>query len=881
MQDQTELVFRVGPDGLLTFVNEAFRRFAADAGEQLIGRPWQHLAQVGDVALLESKLRTLSPDNPAVMAESGLRAKTGAVRWVQFVYRGIFDGDGRPSEVEAVGRDITDRKTAEERLRESEERFQQVAASAGVFVWEVDASGLYTYASSSVEHILGYTPAELVGKLHYYDLIPPSFREDLKAQVAEVFGRRAPLEAFASPIRTADDRWILVETTGAPFFDAAGNLAGYRGANRDITRLKRDEMALRESRATIQQQLDEIEAIYAAAPVGLCVVDAELRFRRINERLAEIHGLRADRHLGMKIAEVLPHLAPNIDRLYRRVLDTGEPLVDVELRCCTPPQPGIERVWLGSYYPLKAANGEVVGINVVVQEITERKRAEAALQESEERFRSMADSTPVIIWLTDAAGKVTFFNRQAVDVTGRSPQELSGRDWLELIHPEDVEGAKAAHRAALGARGSGKMELRLRCGDGQYRWMLATASVRFTGGRFAGFVGTLIDITEWKQHQEQALASQKLESLGVLAGGIAHDFNNLLGGILADAELVQSELEEGSPAREGVERIRRVGVRASGIVRELMAYSGHEIPEFSPVDLGALLADTAEFLTASIAKTATLKLDLPEDIPPVRANASQLRQLVLNLVTNASEALGEGAGVIQVSLSNANAASFPPAMSLPDGDYVRLDVSDTGCGMTEEVRSRIFDPFFTTKFPGRGLGLAAVHGIVRLHAGAIQVASAPGEGTRVCVLLPASSEPAAAETPTPGQPVREIATICSQRAILMVEDEESLRIAVCKMLRKKGLTVLEAADGIAAVDVFRAHQQEIGVVLLDLTLPGLSGQTVLTELRRLRPHIKVIVTTAYSKDTAATSLGGRDGWSFIRKPYRLADLMQALRESLA
>ena len=263
-----------------------------------------------------------------------------------------------------------------------------------------------------------------------------------------------------------------------------------------------------------------------------------------------------------------------------------------------------------------------------------------------------------------------------------------------------------------------------------------------SSGAFAGYVGSCTDITELKRTQEEALARQKLESLGVLAGGIAHDFNNLLGSIVANSELVLSELPDGSPASEGVESIKNVAGRAAEIVGQMMAYAGQEDTVFEPVDLSGLLHEMLEFLKVSISKRATLKVTLPEKLPAVRANAAQLRQVVLNLITNASEALGEQEGVISVAVTQVRSGPSDSAPNLSRGDYVRLEVSDTGCGMTEEIQSKIFDPFFTTKFAGRGMGLAAVKGIVRSHGGTINVVSAPGQGSRFEILLPCSSESA-------------------------------------------------------------------------------------------------------------------------------------------
>ena len=386
------------------------------------------------------------------------------------------------------------------------------------------------------------------------------------------------------------------------------------------------------------------------------------------------------------------------------------------------------------------------------------------------------------------------------------------------------------------------------------------------------------DITEIKRAEQRLRETQKLETLGVLASGIAHDFNNMLGGILAQSELALAEVPADSPVAEGVNTIKAVALHAAETVRQLLAYAGQESSSFELVDLSRLVGEMLQLLGVSISKHSVLKTELAENLPAVRANAPQLRRILMNLVTNASEALAEGSGVITVATAWVDSAKS--GTDLCDSDYVRLEVSDTGCGMSEEIQARIFDPFFTTKFAGRGLGLASVQGIVRSHGGTIQVVSTPGQGTRIRVLLPSSGEWG------PGDHDVAVsngvdADDAISGAVLFVEDEETLRTPTAKMLRRKGLSVLEASDGLAAVDLLRANKARIGVVLLDLTLPGMEGKDVFEGVRRIRPDIKVILTTAYSEEMAISAIGGQHDWAFIRKPYRITELAKMLQDVLS
>jgi PAS domain S-box-containing protein len=521
--------------------------------------------------------------------------------------------------------------------------------------------------------------------------------------------------------------------------------------------------------------------------------------------------------------------------------------------------------------------GAQVGLLGLFADIGERKQSEAALRESEERFRHMADGAPVLIWLSDSGGRVTFCNKQVTIFTGRTEEQLTGEGFLDLVHAGDAETAASAVLAAVQAQRAFQIELRLRRADGEYRAMFTAGTPRFAGKRYLGHITITVDITELKRKQDHVLAMQKLESLGVLAGGVAHDFNNLLGGILASTELLMADRTEGSSFDEEVLlRIKSAAIRGGEIVRQLMVFSGEESQALEPVDLSRLVGEMLQLLNVSISKHATLKVNLSEQLPPIRANAAELRQVVLNLVTNASDALGDEEGVISITVSHTRTGPDYRAPNPSFGDYVRLEISDSGCGMTEEIQSRIFDPFFTSKFAGRGLGLAAVRGVIRSHGGTINVVSAPGQGSRFEILLPCSRE-SAPERRSLAQPAADADAASSAPSVLVVEDEDTLRLAVSKMLRRSGFTVIEAADGETGVDLFKASKRQIDVALLDLTLPGMSSREVLSEIRKVQPGVKVIITSAYSQDWAQTTIGGQHPWLYIRKPYQLSQLTGLLQ----
>jgi PAS domain S-box-containing protein len=618
---------------------------------------------------------------------------------------------------------------------------------------------------------------------------------------------------------------------------------------------KRSEGALRASEECFR-------AIFHQAAVGNTQVTLDGDVTVVNDRYCEVLGYPREELLGKRLVDKTHWDDIGVVLTNRRrILEGKAAAYAVEVRSVR--QNG-SITWVKLHESLvRDESGQPKCSIALVEDITERRQSEAVLQESEKRFRNMADAAPVMIWVAGPDKLCTFFNQGWLNFTGSTMQEALGYGWSAKIHEEDRDHCRTTYASAFDARRGYQKECRLKRADGEYRWVLTTGAPRFEAdGVFAGYVGSCTDITDVKRAQDEALARQKLEGLGVLAGGIAHDFNNLLGSILATSELVMSELPENSPAHDGVESIKKVADRAAEIVRQMMAYAGQENTVFEPLDLSDLVHEMLQLLYVSISKRAQLSVDLPQNLPAIRANSSQIRRVVMNLITNASEALGNKEGVISVALTHVRAPDrLVERVPNPiQRDYIRLSVGDTGSGMTEETRARIFDPFFTTKFTGRGMGLAAVQGIIRDHGGTINVVSVPGQGSRFEVLLPCTNQPA---RPTRLASTSPAVSRNANGTVLVVEDEDVLRLAVSKMLRKRGFSVVDASDGNAGVKLFRANEREIDVVLLDLTLPGMTGREVLEEMRRLRPDVKVIVTTAYSQATASQTLGGHQAWFYI------------------
>jgi signal transduction histidine kinase/CheY-like chemotaxis protein len=389
-----------------------------------------------------------------------------------------------------------------------------------------------------------------------------------------------------------------------------------------------------------------------------------------------------------------------------------------------------------------------------------------------------------------------------------------------------------------------------------------------------------LDITERRKLEERLAQAQKMEAIGLLAGGVAHDFNNLLVGVIGNASLAQEMVAPGSKVAPLLDRIVRTGEQAAHLTRQLLAYAGKGQIVVEALDLSQVARAGADLVRASIPGKIALHLDLAAGLPLVNADRSQLHQVFLNLVINAAEAVGSGPGRISVRTGirdlEAPELRTSSGAELRPGRYVCLEVTDDGCGMDEDTLGRIFDPFFTTKFLGRGLGLAAVAGIVRTHGGGIQVESVLRQGTRFTVLLPAA-EVAAAPQPESEAGVLDLR---GMGRILLVDDEDIVLELGQAALQRQGYDVLIAASGPAALRVFEREAAQVDLVILDLSMPGMGGEDVLPELKRIRSEVRVVISSGYTQDDAMKYFRGLPVAGFIQKPYTAAKLAAEVKRAL-
>ena len=538
-------------------------------------------------------------------------------------------------------------------------------------------------------------------------------------------------------------------------------------------------------------------------------------------------------------------------------------------------------------------------------DITERKRLQQELADSHALLQALIEQSPVPMAFAMVKGDLTFnpaFAEHLLIVDDpRFESEVNlftmERTWrLFDAQGKPLSASERPLARALEGETTEGLEVRVVREDGSERWDIVNAGpIRNDDGEVIAAFLASPDITERKQAAEQSLAverqelhAQKLKSLGVLAGGIAHDFNNLLTVILGNASLARDQISRLSPARPSIEEIEKATMRAAELAKQMLAYSGKGRFVIERIDLRELVEEMAHLLDASVSKKAMLRCEFAEDLPTFNGDATQIRQVIMNLITNASEGIGDARGVITLStgLMDCDRAylddisdtlGIGPSEPLATGPYVFIEVADTGCGMDVETIEKIFDPFFTTKFTGRGLGLSALLGIVRGHRGAVRVYSEVGKGTIFKILFPVSRAPAESASASDETALDESGWR-GAGTILMADDEESICQVTQEMLKGMGFSVLTATDGLDALRVFHEHTGEIVCVLLDLTMPNMDGEETFGELRRIDPELRVVLLSGYNEQDVTQRFVGKGLAGFLQKPFTAAELRRTLME---
>jgi PAS domain S-box-containing protein len=762
--------------------------------------------------------------------------------------------------------DITDKKHAEQLLAFT--RVTVNAVSDAIF-W-INPAGRIVDVNEAACRNLGYTREELL-QMEVPEVDPNITPGFMPKQFDEL--RRDKTIRFESTHRTKDGRTFPVEvvTSHIRFGDDEYNCA----IARDISERKQMEEALNASNKFNQQ-------VISCAREGIVVYGPDLRYQIWNPFMEEMTGIPASNVLGKHPLEVFPFLKDVgvIERLQGAL--AGEQTDAAEFPFSSSGRSG----WsIDSCVSLRNEAGEIIGVISTVQDVTARKNAQIQLRQSEEKFRSIVESSPSAMYFYQLDSEenliLTGANPAADRIIGVPHNSLLGKTLEEAFPNLKDTNVPVMYRSVA----KGEIEnqsFEISYDDGGVKGTFEVHVYRTGPNQIAV---DFIEISERKRNEEERIAlekqllhAQKLESLGVLAGGIAHDFNNLLTSIVGNTDLALMRLNTESPVRDNLHQVELAATRAADLAKQMLAYSGKGKFIIESIDLNRLVEEMTKMLEVSISKKCVLRFNFAEGLPTVDGDATQFRQVVMNLVINASEAIGTKSGVIAISTGCMQCdrkylSSAWLNEQISEGLYVWLEIADTGCGMDKETASKIFDPFFTTKFTGRGLGMAAVLGIVRGHKGAIKVYSEPGRGTTFKVLLPAVDMPKELFNGNSGNDTE----WKGSGTVLLVDDEETVIGIGSEMLKELGFHVLTAMDGREALDVFKNNQDQICCVILDLTMPHLDGEQTFRELRLIQPDIKVVMSSGYNEQEVTQRFMGKGLAGFIQKPYKFSTLRNVIR----
>lgn len=514
-------------------------------------------------------------------------------------------------------------------------------------------------------------------------------------------------------------------------------------------------------------------------------------------------------------------------------------------------------------------------------------RKTRALLESQQRYELAVNGVNDGIWDLNIAADEVYYSPKFKQILGYEDHEFANTMamWEAIIHPDDKDRVMALMQEHWNQRTPFyTSEHRLRNRDGEYIWVFSRGrAIWDEQGRVIRMAGSTTDITQRKSLEIQLRQAQQLESIGRLAAGVAHDFNNLLMTILGQANLGKLNAPPESPFQVHFDKIEKASLQAADFCKQMLAYAGQGRYSVESLNLNSLVRETADLIEISVSKKITLRFQLPPEPVFVDADTAQLRQVLLNLYLNAAESIGDKAGSItaKIAVTTDLDSELVGAVLKPNGPtsrpYARLEIADTGSGMSPEVQAKIFDPFFTTKFTGRGLGLSAVLGIIRAHEGAMKVETEVGQGTTFVLFLPRAEAPAPAHAPVKS------AILQSWRGsgkVLLVDDEAGVRDIVGALLGELGFDVITAADGLEGIELFREQASSIAAVILDLNMPKLSGSEVFEQIRQINPNARVLLATGYGEEEVVRQFTSLAPSGFLQKPFRFDELEAKLRQCL-
>jgi PAS domain S-box-containing protein len=759
--------------------------------------------------------------------------------------------------------DLTIGKSTERRRRGRAQQQSHILNSAGAILWRADASTFrFLYVSEEAQRLLGYPCRQWLEEPEFWKQhIHPEDRERAVATCTEQAARMKP-HTIEYRMVSADGRTVWIKDQVRVIAEG-GRPTELIGVMVDITTLKAAEQAQQESETRFREIAEKTREVF-------WVTDPKkTRMLYISPAYEEIWGRSCASLYASPMSFVEAIHPDDREGVTALMASQGSGQYDQVYRILRPD--GSLRWIHDRAFPVHAPSGELLRIVGSAQDITALKRTEQALRESEGRYRNLFESAPDGILVADAEGRYVDANPAVLGMLGYTREELIGMTSAEILAPKEaarVDGALA--EINRGADHRHEWQFRRKDGAKFEADVLATV---MADGRILALIR---DTSERRRLEEQLRQSQKMEAVGRLAGGVAHDFNNSLGVILGYTELLLRQAGDGQ--RGKLEQILKATTRATGLTRQLLAFSRKQIVDPKVLDINALLSDLETMVGRLIGEDIDLAIVPGVDLGQVKADPGQLEQVVMNLCVNARDAMPDG-GMLRIETANAEVDVGQATRNEPmaAGRYVMLAVSDTGCGIREEMLPQIFEPFFTTKEEGKGtgLGLAMVYGTVKQAGGYVWVYSEVGRGTTFQVYLPRIDEPAEAPlvqvTPMPSK---------GWETILLVEDEGPLRAIAREILEEQGYRVLEADGPENAIETARLHPDPIHLVLTDVVMPGMNGRTLTEKLVAARPEIKVLYMSGYTDDVIAHSGVLESGTLLIEKPFRAVALLERVRAAL-
>ena len=880
VENASEAIF-IAQGGVLKFVNQATIQMLGYSGEEITSLPFTHFIHPDDREMvLERHVKRLKGEEIPPVYPFRIVTRHGNVRWVE-IHAVFISWKDKPATLNFVS-DITDRTQVETALREGEERYKNFVEKsfAGVYVVQ---NGFFVYLNDNAAFFAGYSPEELIGK-RSEEIIHSEDLSRTKEKAMKML-RGEDLSPYEFRIVTKDGqiRWIMETVSSIQY---AGRKA-ILGNSMDITDRKRAEEALREGEQRLQ-------SIVNGSPIPAFVIGKDHRVIHWNKALEEMSGIKSKEVLGTNMhwkafyneerpcmADLLVDESVELVPQWYAGKCTKSPLIEdaYETTDFFPLLEGKGKWLRFTAAAIRDSKGMIVAAVETLEDITERRKAEEQLRESEERFRALSENAPDIIYTMNLLGAITYVNPSWKRILGHDEEEILGRYFIEFAKEEDMRTYKKLFKSIRDKEKSvnnyiGVMLTK----DGKERiFNMNSAFIRDSEGRITGVVGSMKDVTELRDIEKKLSQAEKMEAIGTLAGGIAHDFNNILAAILGYTQLV-IDTPDGEQRKRYLNQVLKSGERAKNLTSQILAFSRQDQQERGPIEAGGIVKEAMKLLRSLLPTTIEIRQEIEAGPSVVLSNAIQIHQVLMNLCTNAAHAMRDKGGVLEVRLDHIKIPSreHPMVVDLQPGSYIKLMVKDTGHGIDPGIIDRIFDPFFTTKKvdEGTGLGLSVAYGIAKSHGGTIHVQSTLGKGSTFSAYFPQIEEETEKESEKPQFIVK------GSERVLFVDDEPFLAEIGREGLSALGYEVTVRTSSIEALHAFRARPERFDLVITDMTMPNMTGVQLADEILKVRPDIPIILCTGYSEaidEEKSKKFGIR---AFIMKPVSLEEVARTIRKVL-